>query len=1309
MNPSRQVNEFLPAGTPDRMDIGHGQDDEFTLAQYKALRKDKLEELKRLDDEHRQMQTQIERHLQEENQHLLSQVQHKVHESIQQVFVDLQQSIAATVAAQVDLRLQQQRLRKEYAESTASIEQRHLNKFTQLIGSSATRAAMTHGYDGRESVTPGSFSIPLVNSRNQASPAAQSEPLRASIPSMTPVPQEKPAEQRMSAETMSRPPPMAKQQTPESLPQHNVSQPQTHQQQLAPQQPITKQRVSQQPITQQPLSAEAVASEPPPAQREAETPKLHDARSHGETQTASGAKHGQAKRVSKDLKDEKSPDATPRQDTKRKASNSPATSIATTPKRQRTRDKTQQQEAFEDAAETPVDQNHNARGPSETLEISDTPVVQRTIPFDEVYQDGKAQYKHQIFEYKVGSGNWYIVKCDEHDVHFKYGNPVHGAAKHVASPQHGNRNKKHDLAIQLCGYLVTGCNAELAELNNREFKRAIDEDGYEVHNRNLLSKSGRQRADERKKQPNSGKEGGEIHVNGENSSKKHRKQGSKSLASGTIIKPKPKPKECHFYLGYWSSTKKFYCLIVLPIRPDGNLREVGLREKFQEMPLIDNAPKCYRVDRVSLQIKGWQPAYEDGGPKVDKREYPVMYFDKNPPSLGWLSGQKLEPLDLDNPPVDIVDIKGLKKARQWYAEKMNHRKSWDEFKALGPGEPPSATPNGEGGWDDQGSFLRSAYRQDEDSPRRSRLRGGESAEIDDSSSSDSDDEDPMKMDIGPIPDPEAGDSNYVDGSGSDGEGSVIETKETEAQQNDNDKDKEARRTSGSGRDQNVDQDTAMDLDEPVESQPEVDSTASKQDKPPRGLSRQSSHDSPRVEQPDRTNNHVQGSGLTTVLSEQERIRKNAQAKAAEAIRDAASRSRTSSEVPAAEDALKAPAEQDVAAFHQHQTSERPDNHARPNNQARPDNQVQPDTQARAEYHAAGFQARAGHQAREGLWDHQRSRSDDVSSTKTVLAAPNMGKLNEGRKNSNIESILNPASNSKRTDTNENGFDSYKRFDDLKRQMQSDPARSASVPIPPNTQPFQPPPVHQSQPRDMQARHSGVLSPPPLQPLMMGPPSSASPTPVPGSRRSTPGVMMPATSERWQAVRTSSFGAVPQTPQASFVNTAAPVPGHGSGPVNGNDTPHPAQPQPAMSTPVSTTRAETPNSVADKSKKEVFDVYLFHDMGRRVRWSRDNPKAGYLRLVTDPIQGVALSTGLEGFTAVIDPGKVSRIEVDTHREEQRVQLMLKDGSEQMVMFETNSASGRMLNAKIQARRFVGWVRKCNPDVEFTEWTRPPSAK
>lgn len=145
MDPKR-VNEFLPpssaSATPaDRMDAP--MEDDFDVAQYRALKKDKQEEQKRLDHEHDLRHRHLEEQVHQENSRLYAQLQQRVNESIQRAFIDLQPAIAATINSQVSLRLEQQRLRDEHAASRNTIEQRYHNKITGLMAMpSAARTAI---------------------------------------------------------------------------------------------------------------------------------------------------------------------------------------------------------------------------------------------------------------------------------------------------------------------------------------------------------------------------------------------------------------------------------------------------------------------------------------------------------------------------------------------------------------------------------------------------------------------------------------------------------------------------------------------------------------------------------------------------------------------------------------------------------------------------------------------------------------------------------------------------------------------------------------------------------------------------------------------------------------------------------------------------------------------------------------------------------------------------------------------------------------------------------------------------------------
>ena len=217
------------------------------------------------------------------------------------------------------------------------------------------------------------------------------------------------------------------------------------------------------------------------------------------------------------------------------------------------------------------------------------------------------------------SGQFYILKCDEHHVHFG-SNPLAGAAKHLSSSQHNKLPKTHELAIEKLGFYVTGCNRALADKNNAHFHEAVKK-GYEPFNANRLSKAekvalGFETADS----PSHHQTGTKHKVVKEaeltNGGSGHQFQGITDPVSGEL------------YLGYWAKTKTKYPVIILPL---GDLKAAGLNGNLLQTSLQKNIPKCYKVTHPTpgtVAIEGWAKDYEDGGPKVTKREFPVMYFDK---------------------------------------------------------------------------------------------------------------------------------------------------------------------------------------------------------------------------------------------------------------------------------------------------------------------------------------------------------------------------------------------------------------------------------------------------------------------------------------------------------------------------------------------------------------------------------------------------------------------------------------------------------------------------------------------------------
>lgn len=393
--------------------------------------------------------------------------------------------------------------------------------------------------------------------------------------------------------------------------------------------------------------------------------------------------------------------------------------------------------------------------------------------------------------------------------------------------------------------------------------------------------------------------------------------------------------------------------------------------------------------------------------------------------------------------------------------------------------------------------------------------------------------------------------------------------------------------------------------------------------------------------------------ITSSESGHEQLRKDAQARAAAAAMEAVSRSRASSEVP------------EGASSYLHSP-----NGMRGTTSGRP---LRPN----------------------GL-EHQRSVSDDNLAINSGTGLTMDGRhVGEVRKPSDLHNILNqehtiPGAKASSTDP-------YKRAEAIAAQMEGLKSRSASAPIHEGKSapsPFPPPPLPPVPSREAFSREQQqsppllqILSPPVQSPVMM-PPRSSSSTPVQAEvGRSSP----KSQQEKWQPVRTSYQTS--QTPtRASFVNTTSTIPSKESTPKTVT------QPLMCRSLTTPSTQLETPIS----DKQENFDVSQFRDSARGVRWSRDGPDVGFLRLTTDAMRGWAETGKDSPLTATVEPTRIARIEVDVLdgvTDKERVNLIHKDGNQQTLVFETNSESQRLVKAAVQRRRFVTWFKKNNSSVEY----------
>lgn len=85
----------------------------------------------------------------------------------------------------------------------------------------------------------------------------------------------------------------------------------------------------------------------------------------------------------------------------------------------------------------------------------------------------------------------------------------------------------------------------------------------------------------------------------------------------------------------WEQSECWSAVLLLPTNNPNN---DSLAATFENLGLPANPPTCYVFDRRSNTYK-WRRGYEDGGPHVTKRFYPVMYFDGHSSptrTTGWV-------------------------------------------------------------------------------------------------------------------------------------------------------------------------------------------------------------------------------------------------------------------------------------------------------------------------------------------------------------------------------------------------------------------------------------------------------------------------------------------------------------------------------------------------------------------------------------------------------------------------------------------------------------------------------------------------
>lgn len=253
--------------------------------------------------------------------------------------------------------------------------------------------------------------------------------------------------------------------------------------------------------------------------------------------------------------------------------------------------------------------------------FNESPVfTEETIDFAEVFQDGKAQVKYLIWQYPPTTGGWYIFECKEHGQHF-VNNPIKGAAKHLSSQGHG-LSREHALAVRTLGTRVLNCDAALAEKNNAMAKEAFS--------KNLgLPWSESQETQNRADKPT-----------------QHLDRGKQTESREVPDEPVAEivhPVVGDIYAVSWRGVKSFYPALVLPW--------TSFNHFSWKTALLRETPECYLFDKAKDPYpRGWAKGYESGGPLVNERMYPVIYFGKGDmfpgdADVGWAHVSKFKEFD----------------------------------------------------------------------------------------------------------------------------------------------------------------------------------------------------------------------------------------------------------------------------------------------------------------------------------------------------------------------------------------------------------------------------------------------------------------------------------------------------------------------------------------------------------------------------------------------------------------------------------------------------------------------------------------
>ncbi|KAK7963973.1 hypothetical protein PG988_010947 [Apiospora saccharicola] len=222
-----------------------------------------------------------------------------------------------------------------------------------------------------------------------------------------------------------------------------------------------------------------------------------------------------------------------------------------------------------------------------------------------------------IIEWPEQSKQFWVLFCEEHGHHFKQ-KADNAAAKHLVGSLHGLPTRDRRPAIVQLGYYIPDCTEKLRDLHNAEVN-AKYASGY-------IPRNDRKREAKVKGPPAPASE----------RSQQKPYQPAASQESSIITDPKAGR------IYYAKYEGQYWAVVILgwDKLPDGCRHPtLAASELIKHDP-----PRCYVFDGFK-RILDWKPNYKDGEKSVQKREFPVMYFDEQK-NYGWVPAKDLSDIDL---------------------------------------------------------------------------------------------------------------------------------------------------------------------------------------------------------------------------------------------------------------------------------------------------------------------------------------------------------------------------------------------------------------------------------------------------------------------------------------------------------------------------------------------------------------------------------------------------------------------------------------------------------------------------------------